>query len=79
MLKGENQFQFVPTPNLAGALASEFTALCTNPKAPGAGKGKRLVIGNGAEAEVNAGLVELIKDSRSETSSSQDRTTASRQ
>jgi site-specific DNA recombinase len=27
-----------------------------------AGKGKRLVIANGAEAEVNAGLVELIKD-----------------
>ena len=27
-----------------------------------AGKGKRLVIENGAEAEVNAGLVELIKD-----------------
>ena len=27
-----------------------------------AGKGKRLVIGNGAEAEVNAGLVELIKE-----------------
>jgi hypothetical protein len=27
-----------------------------------AGKGKRLVIPNGAEAEVNAGLVELIKD-----------------
>jgi hypothetical protein len=26
------------------------------------GKGKRLVIANGAEAEVNAGLVELIKD-----------------
>jgi hypothetical protein len=26
-----------------------------------AGKGKRLVIGNGAETEVNAGLVELIK------------------
>jgi site-specific DNA recombinase len=45
-----------------------------------AGKGKRLVIGNGAEAEVNAGLVEMIKKpSRSETSSSQDRTTASRQ
>ena len=27
-----------------------------------AGKGKRLVIGNGAETEVNAGLVELIKE-----------------
>jgi site-specific DNA recombinase len=27
-----------------------------------AGKGKRLVIENGAEAEVNAGLVEMIKD-----------------
>src|SRR3984893_12186671 len=27
-----------------------------------AGKGKRLVIANGAEAEVNAGLIELIKD-----------------
>src|SRR2546426_10352331 len=27
-----------------------------------AGKGKRLIIANGAEAEVNAGLVELIKD-----------------
>ena len=27
-----------------------------------AGKGKRLVIANGAEAEVNAGLVELIKE-----------------
>ena len=27
-----------------------------------AGKGKRLVIGNGAEAEVNAGLVEIIKE-----------------
>jgi hypothetical protein len=27
-----------------------------------AGKGKRLVIANGAEAEINAGLVELIKD-----------------
>ena len=27
-----------------------------------AGKGKRLVIGNGAEAEVNAGLVEMIKE-----------------
>ena len=27
-----------------------------------AGKGKRLVIANGAEAEANAGLVELIKD-----------------
>ena len=27
-----------------------------------AGKGKRLVLANGAEAEVNAGLVELIKD-----------------
>ena len=27
-----------------------------------AGKGKRLVIANGAEAEVNAGLLELIKD-----------------
>ncbi len=27
-----------------------------------AGKGKRLVIANGAEAEVDAGLVELIKD-----------------
>ena len=27
-----------------------------------AGKGKRLVIANGAEAEVNAGLVKLIKD-----------------
>src|SRR5207302_7063742 len=27
-----------------------------------AGKGKRLVIANGAEAEVNAGLVELIND-----------------
>jgi site-specific DNA recombinase len=27
-----------------------------------AGKGKRLVIANGAEAGVNAGLVELIKD-----------------
>jgi site-specific DNA recombinase len=27
-----------------------------------AGKGKRLVIGNGAEAEVNEGLVELIKE-----------------
>jgi site-specific DNA recombinase len=27
-----------------------------------AGKGKRLVIANNAEAEVNAGLVELIKD-----------------
>ena len=41
-----------------------------------AGKGKRLVIENGVEAEVN---VELIKEaSRSETSSSQDRTTASR-
>ena len=26
------------------------------------GKGKRLVIANGAEAEVNEGLVELIKD-----------------
>jgi site-specific DNA recombinase len=26
------------------------------------GKGKRLVIANGAEAEVNAGFVELIKD-----------------
>ena len=35
-----------------------------------AGKGKRLVIGNGAETEVNAGLVEMIKKkpSRSETS-----------
>src|SRR6202171_6430503 len=44
-----------------------------------AGKGKRLVIENDAEAEVNAGLVELIKAaSRSETSSSQDRTPASR-
>ena len=27
-----------------------------------AGKGKRLVIGNDAETEVNAGLVELIKE-----------------
>ena len=27
-----------------------------------AGQGKRLVIGNGAETEVNAGLVELIKE-----------------
>src|SRR6202040_2404070 len=27
-----------------------------------AGKGKRLVIANGAEAKVNAGLVELIKE-----------------
>jgi site-specific DNA recombinase len=27
-----------------------------------AGKGKRLVIRNGAETEVNAGLVELIKE-----------------
>jgi hypothetical protein len=27
-----------------------------------AGKGKQLVIGNGAETEVNAGLVELIKE-----------------
>ena len=27
-----------------------------------AGKGKRFVIGNGAETEVNAGLVELIKE-----------------
>jgi hypothetical protein len=27
-----------------------------------AGKGKRLVIENGAEAEVNAGLVEMIKE-----------------
>ena len=27
-----------------------------------AGKGKRLVIANGAEAEVNAGLVEIIKE-----------------
>ena len=27
-----------------------------------AGKGKRLVIGNGAEAKVNAGLVELIRN-----------------
>src|SRR3981081_166732 len=27
-----------------------------------AGKGKRLVIGNGAETEVNAGLVKLIKE-----------------
>ena len=45
-----------------------------------AGKGKRLVIENGVEAEVNVGLVELIKEaSPSETSSSQDRTTASRQ
>ncbi|MGA7384089.1 MAG: recombinase family protein, partial [Methylocella sp.] len=31
-------------------------------KLPRAGKGKRLVIANGAEAEVKAGLVELIKD-----------------
>ena len=29
---------------------------------PWLGDGKRLVIANGAEAEVNAGLVELIKD-----------------
>jgi hypothetical protein len=42
-----------------------------------AGKGKRLVIANGAEAEVNAGLVELIKRAFT-TSSSQDRTPASR-
>jgi hypothetical protein len=43
------------------------------------GKGKRLVIENGDEAEVNAGLIEISKKpSRSETSSSQDRMTASR-
>jgi hypothetical protein len=35
MLKGESRFQFVPhSNNLAAVLVSEFTALCTNPKAP---------------------------------------------
>jgi hypothetical protein len=41
-----------------------------------AGKGKRLVIENGAEAEVNAGLATMI--SRPGTSRCLDRTTASR-
>jgi site-specific DNA recombinase len=37
-------------------------ALSIEAKLRRGGKGKRLVIANGAEAEVNAGLVELIKD-----------------
>jgi NAD(P)H dehydrogenase (quinone) len=37
-------------------------ALSIEAKVRRAGKGKRLVIGNGAETEVNAGLVELIKE-----------------
>ena len=37
-------------------------ALSIEAKVRRAGKGKRLVIENGAEAEVNAGLVELIKE-----------------
>ena len=37
-------------------------ALSIEAKLRRAGKGKRLVIANGAGAEVNAGLVELIKD-----------------
>ena len=45
-----------------------------------AGKGKRLVIANGAEAEVNAGLVELIEGAFAiRIRFSQDRTLASRQ
>jgi len=36
--------------------------LSTEAKVRRAGKGKRLVIGNGAETDVNAGLVELIKE-----------------
>src|ERR1700730_4165472 len=37
-------------------------ALSIEAKVRRAGKGKRLVIGNGAETEGNAGLVELIKE-----------------
>ena len=52
-------------------------ALSIEAKLRRAGKGKRLIIENGAGADVNEGLVELIKESK--TSSSQDRPTASRQ
>src|ERR1700730_10151378 len=40
----------------------DTVTLSIEAKLRGAGNGKRLVIANGAEAEVNAGLVELIKD-----------------
>jgi hypothetical protein len=35
---------------------------CRSKRRCGAGKGEHLVIGNGAETDVNAGLVELIKE-----------------
>ena len=55
-------------------------ALSIEAKLRRAGKGKRLVIGNGAETEVNAGLVELIKEAFAiRNQFLQDRTTASRQ